>query len=99
MKLEEVLIEFEGLDGAGLGVGGFDLPGNELGLGIKYRIFGVQLKGILRLGPSLFAAAVKLQGIENEEIVERKTRIKFRLTIFKIFTENIPQLLAQVWMT
>ena len=69
MKLEKVLIEFEGFDGAGLGVGGFDLPGNELGFGIKYRIFGVQLKGILRLGPSLFAAAVKLQGIENEEVI------------------------------
>ena len=69
MKLEEVLIEFEGLDGAGLGVGGFDLPGNELGFGIKYRIFGVQLEGILRLGAGLFAAAVELQGIENEEVI------------------------------
>ena len=69
MKLEEVLIEFESLDGAGLGVGGFDLPGNELGFGIKDRIFGVQLEGILRLGACLFAAAVELQRIENEEVI------------------------------
>ena len=69
MKLKEVLIEFEGLDGAGLGVGGFNLPGRELGFGIKYRIFGAQLEGILRFGAGLFAAAVELQGIENEEVI------------------------------
>ena len=69
MKLEEVLIEFEGFDGARLGVGGFDLPGNEFGFGIKDRIFGAQLEGILRLGTGLFAAAVELQGIENEEVI------------------------------
>ena len=69
MEFKKVLIQLEGLDGAGFIVGGFDLPSHELGGAVEDGIVRLEFKGVLRLGAGLFAAAVELQGVEHEEII------------------------------